>query len=99
MTLRGKAQNYRHCDSTWTFVLNECELKLEEKTLKSKHCKIVAFDTALSGDPKKPPVKADRKKEATKTSSKKRRKEDRNKAGAPESEGVKREKLDEAEEA
>ena len=57
VTLRGKAQNYRHCDSTWTFVLNTCDIKLEEKSLKSQHCKIVAFDTALTGDGKKPPNK------------------------------------------
>ncbi len=80
MTLKGKAENYRHCDNTWTFVMHDCDIKIEDKQLKSSHCKIVAFDTSLSGDPvvpHKPPPKPERKKADGSKAAKRRKKEDK----------------------
>ena len=53
MTLHGITQNYRYCDNIWTFAMNNCEVKAEQKTYKSKYCKIIAFDSLLAGDPNK----------------------------------------------
>eukprot|EP01022_Parablepharisma_sp_SALTPOND_P028511 TRINITY_DN71077_c1_g1_i1.p4 TRINITY_DN71077_c1_g1~~TRINITY_DN71077_c1_g1_i1.p4 ORF type:complete len:127 (+),score=12.82 TRINITY_DN71077_c1_g1_i1:304-684(+) len=96
MSLRGRAQNYRHCDSTWTFVLNECDLKIEDKSIKSKHCKIVAFDAALDTNGKKPPAKNERRKDGGSKagSSRKKKREDRKKH-PPNADGIKKEKLEE----
>ena len=74
-------------------MLNECDIKIDEKNLRSKHCKIVAFDSSLGGDitvPKKAPPKSDRRKgDPSKIGAKKRRKEEKKKG-----EGIKREQDD-----
>ena len=94
-TLKGKAHNYRHCDSTWTFILNDCTVKFEEREEKTKYCKIVAVDTALTGDPKKPIVKPNKRFDPTGRTGV-RKKRDKKKTGgqATGSLGIRKEKVE-----
>ena len=83
VTLRGKAKNYRHCDDTWTFILSNCDIKFEDRSVKSNYCKIVVCDAGVGSGQvsKKPPPKSDKKKaENTKISAKKKKKEEKQKA-------------------
>eukprot|EP00826_Nyctotherus_ovalis_P047433 TRINITY_DN5454_c0_g2_i1.p1 TRINITY_DN5454_c0_g2~~TRINITY_DN5454_c0_g2_i1.p1 ORF type:complete len:157 (-),score=52.13 TRINITY_DN5454_c0_g2_i1:145-615(-) len=93
ISLKGKAHNYRHCDSTWTFILNDCTVKFEDREEKTKYCKIVAVDTALTGDPKKPVVKPNKRNDAGGRGNGIRRKRDKKK-GFSESTGIKKEKTE-----
>ena len=41
-TLKGRLHTYRFCDDVWTFILDQCQIRMDEEIIHADKVKIVA---------------------------------------------------------
>lgn len=49
-TLKGRLHTYRFCDDVWTFILDQCQIRMDEEIIHADKVKIVACNARKPAD-------------------------------------------------